>query len=236
VKHLENEGHVVAFSGGMDSTAMLSRMMYRHKIPKAKIWLVAFYYGSKHNEYENKAAAAVAKHYGTTLETIDLSGVMEHFESDLLKSGGDIPEGHYEDQSMNQTVVPGRNMIFASILAGYAWSVEASRVWMGIHAGDHAIYPDCRPAFYHSMAAAFQTGTDNRVHLLAPFLNMTKGDIVADGLSTGTPFELTRTCYKDQDTACGRCGSCQERLAAFNETGVADPIQYESRDIVEMVI
>jgi len=147
-----------------------------------------------------------------------------------LLTGGDIPEGHYEDESMSRTVVPGRNIIFASILTGVAWSLGAEEVWLGIHQGDHAIYPDCRPEFYRAMNEAVTLGTDGKVVLKAPFLDTNKTGILRRGLFLNVPYGYTRTCYKEQEIACGKCGSCQERLEAFAECGLTDPVEYETKE------
>lgn len=219
---------VVSLSGGMDSTTLLGRVMEN----ECCVLTVGFTYGSKHNQYENEAARNVARHYGVPFRLIDLTSVMAGFKSDLMKSGGEIPEGHYEAESMKRTVVPARNMIFTSVLAGVAWSDEAEEVWLGIHAGDHHIYPDCRPLFYRCMNEAVQAGTDNRVVVRAPYLYLTKAQIVTEGVRLGVPYHLTRTCYKDSPIACGRCGSCQERLEAFKINRVSDPIRYESTEIL----
>lgn len=220
---------VVALSGGMDSTTVLAEALFQgHQVARA----VGFTYGSKHNAYENKAAQAVADMLRVPFKIIDLTEVMGNFKSNLMKTGGEIPEGHYEAASMAATVVPGRNLIFASILTGVAWSLDASEVWLGIHAGDHAIYPDCRPDFAMAMDQAIQLGTDRKVRLAFPYININKTDIIARGRRFGTPYQLTRTCYKNQPVACGKCGSCQERLEAFNRNNISDPIEYESRELL----
>lgn len=219
---------VVSLSGGMDSVTTLADAMFSQR----KVIAVGFTYGSKHNAYEHEAAKAVAQHYGIDFVHFDLSAIMAGFNSNLLKSGGDIPEGHYQQENMSQTVVPGRNLIFASVLAGFAWSKGADEVWLGIHSGDHAIYPDCRPEFFQAMNAAVELGSDGKVSLKAPFLMGNKTTIIRLGRELGVPYHLTRTCYKDQEIACGRCGACQERLEAFAANGMSDPIPYESRDLL----
>jgi 7-cyano-7-deazaguanine synthase len=215
---------VLSLSGGIDSTTVLAHLLKHLGEP---VQCVSFTYGSKHNRYENEAARKVAAYYAQPLLEIDLSVAMSVFKSNLLKSGGEIPEGHYNDASMSQTVVPARNIIFASLLAGVAESKEAPVVGLGIHQGDHAIYPDCRPGFFFAMKHAIQEGTDGKVTLLAPFLLHTKYDIIRWGLEEDVPYQLTRTCYKDQEVACRRCGSCVERREAFQLCGVIDPIKYE---------
>lgn len=214
---------VVALSGGMDSATVLGWLIAEGFAVTA----VGFIYGSKHNPYEQACARTLAEHYKVDFRTFNLTSIMGGFNSNLLKSGGDIPEGHYEDESMSLTVVPGRNMIFATILAGLADSIGAQLVALGIHQGDHAIYPDCRTEFFKAMDSAIYLGTGAKVQLTAPFLETDKKGILTWGLKHDVPYHLTRTCYKDQVLPCGVCGSCQERLEAFEKIGEKDPIEYE---------
>lgn len=217
---------VLGLSGGMDSAALCAYYLDNgyQVIP------VNFHYGSKHNHYEAEAARKLEKHFRLPKSIkIDLPFIPEHFKSSLLLGGGPIPEGHYKDTSMAQTVVPGRNIIFISVMAGIAWSKGAQVVAYGAHSGDHTIYEDCRPEFFHSMSMAISTGTGKRVLLEAPFLNFTKADIINSGrlCTPSVPWEITRTCYKDQPLSCGKCGSCVERLEAFKLVGLQDPLPYQ---------
>lgn len=214
---------VLSLSGGLDSSTLLGYLIHQGMKP----YCVSFTYGSKHNKYENKAAKDVANFYDVSLIELDLSVVFGNFKSDLLLNGGNIPEGHYTDKTMGATVVPSRNIIFLSILSGLAWTVGAPYIAIGIHAGDHAIYPDCSTEFYKAMDSALYLGTDKKVQMIAPFVNIDKKEVVRTGYSLGVPFQLTRTCYKDQEIACGKCGSCVERLESFEGIGVIDPIIYE---------
>lgn len=219
---------IVSLSGGMDSATVLAEALAAPQT--TRVVAASFVYGSKHNAYERASAEALATFYDVELVRIDFSSPFGWFSSSLLKSGGPIPEGHYEDATMAQTVVPARNIIFAAYLAGLAWSRspdEASCVWLGVHSGDHAIYPDCRPAFVDAMREALARGTDQRVRLAAPFMAMDKAGILRRGFELRVPYELTRTCYKDQLDACGKCGSCQERLEAFAKMEQTDPVHYE---------
>jgi 7-cyano-7-deazaguanine synthase len=126
------------------------------------------------------------------------------------------------------TVVPARNIIFASIMAGYAWSIKADIVALGVHAGDHAIYEDCRAGFVAAMNAAIIAGTGDKVRVEAPFQYMDKTEILKLGmLDLLVPYAMTRTCYKEQELSCGRCGSCIERLEAFSNIGLKDPVNYQ---------
>lgn len=219
---------IVSLSGGIDSAVTLAEAIQRGREVRA----VSFSYPSKHNEFELNAACNIAKHYEVPFQIVNAQGVMESFKSNLLKSGGDIPEGHYQEESMRQTVVPSRNIIFMSILAGLAESLDYSEVWFGIHAGDHFIYPDCRPDFFVSMNKAVVLGTAGKVLLFAPYLYDEKGQVVNRGLELHVPFELTRTCYKQQEIACGKCGSCQERIESFKENKTIDPIEYENKELL----
>jgi len=214
---------VLSLSGGLDSSTLLGYLVHQGMRP----YCVSFTYGSKHNKYENKAARDIASFYNVSLIEMNLSEVFGNFNSSLLLNQGAIPEGPYTDKTMSSTIVPSRNIIFLSILSGLAWTVNASYIAIGIHAGDHAIYPDCRTEFYKAMDSALYLGTDKKVQMLAPFVDMDKKEVVRIGHSLGVPFQLTRTCYKDQEIACGKCGSCVERLESFAEIGVTDPIIYE---------
>jgi 7-cyano-7-deazaguanine synthase len=221
---------VIAVSGGMDSTTLLADVLHQGY----EVHCCVFTYGSKHNYYENGAALDVINYYqnaGYPLSHhfFDLSNVFAPFNSDLLKTGGEIPEGHYNDSNMKSTVVPGRNLIFASILAGLAESVGAKYIMLGVHAGDHAIYPDCRFEFMESLKKTIELSTDGKVTVRYPYINMDKSGILAKGYSlpVPVPYSLTRTCYKDQPLSCGKCGSCVERLEAFENMEIKDPVQYE---------
>ncbi len=222
---------ILSLSGGLDSAVLLAYMVNHGTNPK-DMTCVSFMYGSKHNHFEQVCARQLAEHYKVNFMTVDLSQIMGNFKSTLLLSGGAIPTGHYEAESMKATVVPGRNLIFASILAGFAQSLDARYVCLGVHAGDHYIYPDCRPLFIDSLRSVIMASSENNVSVHAPFLNMIKAKIVQMGGMLKVPFGITRTCYANQPVACGRCGACQERLAAFFELKVEDPIQYETRTIL----
>jgi 7-cyano-7-deazaguanine synthase len=146
---------VVALSGGMDSATVLGWALSKGFDVSA----VGFDYGSKHGVYERVAAANVARHYGVPYRVIPIPLDRMGFKSDLLTTGGAIPEGHYEAETMKATVVPCRNLIFGSILAGLAESNGAEAICLGIHAGDHAIYPDCRREFHRAFADAVGEAT-----------------------------------------------------------------------------
>ena len=214
---------IVLLSGGMDSVTALYHAAKEHKV----VATISFDYGSKHNAKEIPFAAWHSEHLGIRHEVVNLGFVDRLFESDLLKSGGEIPDGHYEEESMKQTVVPFRNGIMLSIAAGFAESIEATGVVIAAHAGDHAIYPDCREGFMAPMAQAIQAGTYAEVEILRPFIGMTKAEIAARGHSLGVDFSKTWSCYKGRDRHCGVCGTCVERREAFTDAGIADVTEYD---------
>lgn len=221
---------LVSLSGGMDSATALALAVQAKG--KAHVQAVGFGYGSKHNPYEIACAEKLADFFGVEYDVISVSSVFYNFESALMDREVAVPEGHYDDENMRLTVVPNRNLIFLSILAGLAVSRKASEIWLGVHAGDHRIYPDCRPEFIESARQTIKLATDSDLNIVAPFLYMKKKDILRVGYDFHVPYHLTRTCYKEQQKSCGKCGSCQERLESFQSIGVEDPLEYESRELL----
>ena len=217
---------LVLLSGGMDSVTALFWAARHHEV----VGCVSFDYGSKHNPKEIPMAAWQAGQLKVPHQVISLGFVNELFTSDLLASGGDIPEGHYAEQSMKRTVVPFRNGIMLAIACGLAESQEAQGLVIAAHAGDHAIYPDCREPFMQSMAEAMRHGTYAAVELLRPFIAYDKAEIVRQGSRMGVDYAHTWSCYKGNDVHCGKCGTCVERREAFLQAGVADPTLYESTE------
>jgi 7-cyano-7-deazaguanine synthase len=220
------ESVVVLLSGGMDSVAAFYEAMSQHKVVAA----ISFDYGAKHNHKEIPFADYHCRKFNIEHRVIPLTFVGELFKSDLLKSGGAIPDGHYEEQTMKSTVVPFRNGIMLSIAAGFAESKDATGLVIAAHAGDHAIYPDCREDFMKAMADAVRLGTYKGIKLLRPFITMTKADIASRGQALGVDFARTWSCYKGGTLHCGTCGTCVERREAFMVAGVADPTIYSSKD------
>lgn len=213
----------VLLSGGMDSVTALYDAIAAHDV----VGCLSFDYCSKHNQREIPFAKLHAQRNGVTHHTISLGFMNELFASDLLQSGGDIPEGHYAETNMKKTVVPFRNGIMLAIAAGYAESVEAGALVIAAHSGDHAIYPDCRESFMAGMAQAMREGTYARIDLLRPFIAMDKAAIVKRGTELGIDYSDTWSCYKGGQVHCGVCGTCVERREAFLLAGVQDPTVYE---------
>ena len=210
---------ILIYSGGLDSTTLLYE--YRNSIALA----VSFDYGSKHNAREISFAAEHCKHLGIKHLVIPLDFIGQYFRSDLLLSGGEIPEGHYADGNMKSTVVPFRNGIMLAIAAGLAESNDLDTVLLANHGGDHAIYPDCRPEFIDAFDRAAEAGTYNGVRVLSPYSNITKRDIALRGRDLGVDFSRTYSCYKGGEKHCGRCGTCTERKEALEGF---DPTEYEA--------
>ena len=213
---------LVLCSGGMDSVTALHRAAQEHAVAG----VVSFDYGSKHNACELPFAAEHARKVGAPHTVIPLDFIARHFTSDLLRTGGPVPEGHYEDRTMRRTVVPFRNGIMLAAAGGLAESLGAEGLVIAAHAGDHEIYPDCREEFMAGMAAALRHGTYARVELLRPFIGMTKAQIVAEGVRLGVDFARTWSCYVGGEVHCGECGTCVERREAFSLAGVPDPTVY----------
>ena len=212
---------VIVVSGGMDSTTMLYE--FADEIALA----VTFDYGAKHGSREIPLAQMHCKRLGIEHIVIKMDFMQRYFRSSLLSGGEDIPEGSYDDENMRSTVVPFRNGIMLSIACGLAESRGLKRLMIANHAGDHAIYPDCRPAFVRAMSEATQEGTYDRIRIDAPYTHLTKGEIARRGKQLGLNYAETWSCYKGGDKHCGKCGTCVERREALAEAGVEDPTVYE---------
>jgi 7-cyano-7-deazaguanine synthase len=215
---------IVLVSGGMDSVVALYHAAAKWRVVEA----VSFHYGSKHNDKEMPCARYQSRKLGIPHRVIRLGFVNALFKSDLLKSGGPIPDGHYHEENMKQTVVPFRNGIMLAVAAGYAESVGAKGVVIAAHSGDHAIYPDCREGFMKAMGIAMRLGSYENVALLRPFIALTKTQIARRGHKLGVDFARTWSCYKGRQIHCGTCGTCVERREAFKMAGLQDPTAYES--------
>ena len=214
---------VLCFSGGMDSSTLLYSLL----ADGDEVVCLGVDYGQRHAK-ELQAAAAVAAAAGVRFEVADLRGVTRFMlGSSQTDASVAVPEGHYAAESMKQTVVPNRNMLMLSVAAAWAISLRFDRVAYAAHGGDHAIYPDCRQEFIDALGGAIALADWHGVTLHGPFAALSKSDVAALGLRLGVPFELTWSCYKGGEKACGKCGTCVERLEAFADSGAVDPIAYE---------
>lgn len=217
-----SEKVVVIYSGGMDSFTLLNKVLSEGK----KAYCLSFNYGQKHSK-ELHYAQKVCDELGLPHKIVDITAINQLLLGSSLTDDIEIPDGHYEEESMKSTVVPNRNMIMLSLAVGYAVSIKADAVYYGAHGGDHAIYPDCRPEFVQKMNDVSLIANYEAVEIRAPFLNSDKIEILKAGLDMALDYGKTWTCYKGREKACGKCGACQERLEAFRLNGLSDPLSYE---------
>ena len=211
---------LIIVSGGMDSITLL------HERKDTIALAVSFDYGSNHNAREIPFARLHCQRLGIRHVVIPLAFMQQYFKSSLLEGADAIPDGHYADSNMKSTVVPFRNGIMLSIAVGIAESNSLKRVLIANHAGDHAIYPDCRPEFITAIDAAAKAGTYVDVAIEAPYTNISKTDIARRGKSLAIDYSETWSCYKGGQVHCGTCGTCVERKEALREAGIADPTVY----------
>ncbi|MFT6656941.1 MAG: 7-cyano-7-deazaguanine synthase [Maritalea sp.] len=218
---------IVICSGGLDSVTLAHRVAAQHDL----VGLLSFDYGQRHKK-ELDSAAFCAVQLGVPHQIIDIQNVGKSLSGSALTDDVDVPDGHYEEETMRVTVVPNRNAIMLAIAFGIATANGADAVAAAVHGGDHFIYPDCRPDFID----AFQNMQDRAldgyasIQLLTPYVLGSKADIVTDGAKFNVPFAQTWSCYKGGTNHCGRCGTCVERREAFHLAGVADPTVYVDPD------
>lgn len=221
---------LVLSSGGVDSTTALA--MAVAKYGKDHVIALSVSYGQKHDK-ELQAAKAVAEYYGVEQLFLDLSLIFQYSNCSLLRQSTEsIPQESYAKQIQQtggktpvSTYVPFRNGLFLSAAASVALSKDCGVIYYGAHADDAAgaAYPDCSPAFHQAMDQAIYEGSGHLLHVQAPFVGMTKAEIVAIGLDLKVPYHLTWSCYEGDETPCGKCGTCIDRAKAFAANGVADP-------------
>jgi 7-cyano-7-deazaguanine synthase len=204
-----------------------------------ELHLMGFDYGQKHKK-ELEYAEATASRLDTYWNLVDLGSITGLISGSVLTSNKQaVPEGHYAEENMKLTVVPNRNMIMLSVAIAHAVDIGAKVVLAGMHAGDHPVYPDCRPEFIKELNDAAVVGNEGFAapgfNLLAPFVNISKADIVGLGATLGVPFAETWSCYKGGARHCGRCGTCVERAEAFSIAGVEDPTDYADSEYWKLV-
>ena len=248
---------VLSLSGGMDSSSLLLHLLANDY----DVTALGFDYGQKHRVELERATDLVAylnekncgcggrPIYGNiTHQIIKLDGLSQLLNSSLVTGGADVPEGHYEQDNMKETVVPNRNKIFASLIQAVALSIATKgdkqqvEIAMGIHAGDHAIYPDCRQEFRDADMEAFKIGNwdSELVTVTTPYLELNKFDILEDGLKSCEKLRLdfdeiykrTNTSYKPIKLSENywvsdfKSAASVERVEAFIKLGRPDPVQY----------
>lgn len=226
--------HAVAVvSGGMDSTVLahLATALY------GRVDLISIDYGQRHRKELDFAAESAAdlacRHDVVSLPVGGLLGGSALTDDDV-----EVPHGHYAAENMAVTVVPNRNAMLISIAYGIAVARDADAVLVGVHAGDHHVYPDCRPAFIDAMDVALRIGNEGvgSVRLEAPFVHRSKTDIARLGTRLGVDWTRTWSCYEGGAVHCGRCGTCVERREALRDAGVDDPTEYADRDYADIVL
>ena len=220
---------LVLFSGGVDSTTCLGIAV--DKYGAEEVLALSIYYGQKHSK-EIEAAKKIAAHYGVKLRTLDLALIFADSDCSLLKgSSAEIPKESYAEQLSEtdgapvSTYVPFRNGLFLSSAASIALSNGCEVIYYGAHSDDAAgnAYPDCSSDFNDAINRAIFIGSGNQLRVEAPFIGLTKAQVVAKGLSLNVPYELTWSCYEGGDVPCGECGTCRDRAAAFRANGIEDP-------------
>jgi 7-cyano-7-deazaguanine synthase len=229
---------VVIYSGGMDSFTLLHHVIDEHDGDTSKVAALSFHYGQRHKK-ELDYAAREAQRLGVAHQIVDVGTLLPLLGGSALTSDVAVPEGHYAAENMKLTVVPNRNMIMLAIATGYAVSIDGNAVYFGAHAGDHDIYPDCRREFVKAMNAVTEIANYRPTYVRAPFQQLTKLTILQRGAELGlTAADYARswTCYNGREKACGRCGSCVERLEAFRDIGWIDPLEYEDADFARAVL
>lgn len=220
----KRERAVLIYSGGLDSTVLLH---YLTKHENREVLALSVDYGQRHRK-ELLFAAANCRKLGISYWPVDLSALNPILRgSSQTSSEISVPEGHYAEESMKLTVVPNRNMLMLSAATALAISQKATKVCYAAHAGDHTIYPDCRPEFVEALGKAILLADWSQIQLEAPFVDSPKARIVQIGDSLGVDFKLTWSCYKGGEKHCGKCGTCVERKEAFVLAGVPDPTEYE---------
>lgn len=215
---------IVVFSGGMDSTVLAYFAAGLHD----EVDLVSVDYGQRHKR-ELEFASRTADALGARHDIVDLSSFGGLLVGSALTDDINVPHGHYAADNMRTTVVPNRNALLISSAYAVAVARDASHVLVGVHAGDHHVYPDCRPEFVDALSTALRIGNDDYADVVldAPFVTHSKTDICRLGGRLGVPFENTWSCYEGGEQHCGRCGTCVERIEAFRDAGVPDPTPYE---------
>jgi 7-cyano-7-deazaguanine synthase len=225
---------VALLSGGLDSVTLAHRLAAAGQRP---LILVSVNYGQRHLRELNAARQCAIRLDADRHIVLPLDWLSGNLKGSSLTSDYiPVPDGHYAEETMRQTVVPNRNMILLSLAAGIAIAEHASRLALAVHAGDHYIYPDCRPEFIGLMSDAIRSGNASFAAddfaIDAPFLYWTKTEIAAEAGRLGVPIDSTWSCYKGGEVHCGRCGTCVERKEALRDAGVPDPTAYLDREFM----
>jgi len=216
---VKNMRCVAIISGGLDSTVML----YDLAKQGYSINALSFRYGQKHSK-EIECAKWHCRELGVVHELVEIPLGKLFRSSALTNSEIEMPNAHYTHESQKVTVVPNRNMIMLAIAAGYAESIGAKELFYAAHANDEAIYPDCRPVFVNHLKETLEVGMYEAPQLIAPYVNITKAEVVTQGMKLQVPFERTWSCYQGNEKPCNFCGTCRERIESFMKNGIRDPL------------
>lgn len=214
---------LVLLSGGLDSTSLLAFARREGN----RVGALSIAYEQRHSR-ELTAAERVAQRLSVPHWVIRLD--RDVFPPSALTGEGEVPPGRYSSESIQQTEVPGRNLVFLALAASAAVARGFSTVGIAVHSGDHPLYADCQPEFIERVQKVFAQAFRGRVSLWAPFLHLSKGEIVQVGVQYGAPFELTYSCYRGGPSHCGVCATCLERQDAFRWAGFDDPTPYEFKE------
>lgn len=213
---------VTLLSGGLDSSVLL----YKFVSGGYEVFPLVVNYGQRHSrELDSADKISIKAGLGTPERVVLFAGTILKGSSQTEK-GIEVPHGHYADDNMAVTIVPNRNMILISLAAAYAYSIGAAGVAIAAHAGDHTVYPDCRPEFIAAAGLCVSLATGGKVELSAPFKNVYKAGIVREGHLYNCPMHLTWSCYEGGTRHCGLCATCIERREAFYIAGVEDETSY----------
>jgi 7-cyano-7-deazaguanine synthase len=214
---------VVLLSGGLDSTTLF----YRLAEEGYALHGLSCDYGQRHRK-EMEFARRTAHRLGAAHDVVDLTSITHLLATSALTNPSiDVPEGHYEEETMKVTVVPNRNAIMLTAAFGVAQSIGACVVAAAVHSGDHAIYPDCRREFVERFQAMQDASLGEHIELRTPYLDRDKVDIAREAGRLGVPLAETWSCYRGDARHCGRCGTCVERAWAIAEAGLPDPTPYQ---------
>lgn len=214
---------VLIYSGGLDSTVLLFDLIRQGH----DVHCLSIDYGQRHGR-ELASASSIARWAKVPYRCLSLYQLKDLLAGSSQTSNSiEVPEGHYEEESMKLTVVPNRNMIMLSVAIGWAISIDAHSVYYAAHSGDHAIYPDCRREFVTALSAVSRLCHFTPVELKAPYLKYSKAQLVELGKELKVPFDQTWSCYKGGKLHCGKCGTCVERREAFHLAQTSDPTEYE---------
>lgn len=216
---------VLIYSGGLDSTVLLAHLLNEGR----ELYALTINYGQRHaREIESATRICGLTPALKAHRVLDLSGIKPLLAgSSQTDESVAVPHGHYTDETMKLTVVPNRNMLLLATAAAWAISLKADTIAYAAHAGDHAIYPDCRPEFVDAMQSALALADWHVLQIERPFITLTKADIVKRGSELGAFMAESWSCYEGKDKHCGRCGTCVERIEAFRLAGVVDRTQYK---------